>query len=354
MDEALRMNFAGDVCLDGIAVDEYEIDERLIRRFKDADLNVANLESSLTSADSPTPGQPVYLKAKPRANPITDLFNVFSLANNHILDFKEPGLNETIGFLSQQGKHWFGAGANKQRAYQPLRLERRGFRAAFLGCTRWYNATSKDCGTTPENVRRLAAIIRKLKSEDYFVTVCPHWNYEHVVYPSPIERKRAMKLIDAGADLIVGTHPHTVQGYETYRGKYIFHSLGNFAFHSSIFNPRQDGLFQTFLLSVNIQRDHTYSTNLIPVRTGDHGIRPMNQTEEERFTERLRQLSAIFGDEKLFRRLFYENSREIISHTMGSLRSTSSRRNALSALIRRLPRVQRQDVYIKLHSMFRK
>jgi len=351
--QPLKINFAGDLCLYAIDVASFRIDESLRRRFDTADLNVANLECPMTTSAQAMPNQPCHLKAEPTQNPIIDLFDAFSLANNHILDYSRKGFEDTLAYLTSQGKAFFGAGLNQADASAPLLLERRGYRVALLGFTRWYNARGSRCGTARLKLRRLVRSIRRLKSEGYFVVVYPHWNYEHVDYPAPVERKRAKRLLAAGADLIVGAHPHTIQGYEVQHGKHLFHSLGNFVFHSSAFPEPRRELFETAVVSVEVRPDHRYSVEVIPIQTHDDRLRLMDEAEAREFRARLDALSQLLTYEREYKRRFYASAKEILKHTMRSLSMTSKDGSALLALLRRLPRVHRQDIYIQLHAWFR-
>lgn len=361
MRDSLRINFVGDLCLQGVKLEAFEIEEEIMARFTQASINVANLETALTLSTSRTPGQLWPLKAEPRANPILDLFDVFSLANNHVLDYSRKGLEDTISFLSTEGKGYFGAGLSEEHAWKPLCIEVDHFKIAFMGFTRWYNARGSKCGTTPQNFARLAKTIRNLKQEKYFVVVCPHWNYEYVDYPAPYERNFAKKVIEAGADLIVGSHPHCMQGIEVYKGKYIFHSLGNFIFLHELNHPIFDSstlsnqyhkLFETVILTVYVQRDLNYQMKLLPIYTTRDGVWRMDEVKERKFRKKLDRLSQVFKNEKLYKKRFYGTSDQIIQTTTKALKMASQKNGTLIPLLKRLPRVQRQDLYIKLHSLF--
>lgn len=361
MRDSLRINFVGDLCFQGVKPEVFEIEEEIIEQLKQSSINVANLETVLTFSTSSAPGHLWPLKAEPRTNPILDLFDVFSLANNHILDYSRKGLEDTIVFLSTEGKGYFGAGLNEEQAWEPLCIEVDHFKIAFMGFTRWDNARGPKCGTTPQNFPLLAKTIRNLKKKEYFVVVCPHWNYEYVDYPAPYERTLAKKAIEAGADLIVGSHPHCMQGIEIYHGRHIFHSLGNFIFlhefdhpifHSPELRAQRYKLFETAILTVDIQKDLTYHANLLPMYTTRNGIRRMDEAKEKEFREKLDRLSQVFENEKLYRKMFYSHSDLIICTTMKALSGVSKRNSTFVSLLKRLPKIQRQDVYIKLHSMF--
>ena len=351
---SLRINFVGDLCLKSIRTDEYHVHEDIRSLLAGGDINVANLESPMTLAKEGVPDKTIHLKADPEPNPIIDLFDTYSIANNHMLDYGRRGLEDTITFLSEQGKGWFGGGLDERQAREPLRIERLGHRVAFVAYTRWNNAKRRRAGTTRMNMRRLARTIQVLKKEGRFVVVCAHWNYQYVAYPAPVERKRARKLIDAGADLIVGAHPHIIQGCETYRGKHIFHSLGNFLFHAFGSGERDKRLSETFVLSVDVEPNHDYNVTVTPIHTHDDGIRPMSGATEDKFRKTLDELSRVFEDEKLCKERFYSHASELLGKKIGALRSSSRRDSSLGGLVRRLCQLQRQHLYIIWHAWLRK
>ncbi len=350
MNDSLKINFVGDLCLQDLDADTFTIDEGVRAVFECVDISVANLEAPLTRSDNQTPDQPWNLKGKPKPSPPFGMFDIFSLANNHILDYGQEGLEETLAFLSSQGKCWFGAGVNEAQAWKPLCIDHKGFKVAFLGCTRSYNASSRQGGTTPMNIRRLTPTIQQLKKRGFFVVVCPHWNYEYVDYPSPAGRKAGRKLIDAGADLVVGGHPHHVQGFEIYQEKHMFHSLGNFIF--LLFDLTRPEFSQTFILTVTINRNKTYSVETTPVFSTAKGLRLMTQGAAYEFHEKLRNLSKALEDDAHCKRLFYQNADRIISANMKALEASSKHKSGYLALLKRLHRIQKQDIYIKLNSLF--
>lgn len=351
------INFVGDFCLYGIQADSFRVDQRILDIFEKGDLNVANLESALTLRDKPRHYVPVALKAEPSHNRIIDLFDVFSLANNHVFDYGLDGFRDTIGFLEEDGKKYFGAGTDLESSYIPLKVEKNSNKIAFLGFTRWGNAGRNNPGTTPARQNSLSRRIRSLKDEGCFVIVMPHWNYEYVYFPAPDNRKMARKLIDAGADLIIGSHPHIVQGYEEYRDKYIFHSLGNFIFHSKVFesismienDPR---LKFTFILTVNLKEKFDYNFEITPLFTDDHQLRLLN-TEEKVFVNKLTEISEILNNKKEYSKSFYRDAANISDQTTKMLKKLAVERGLMS-LLSSFKRVKKQDMKIKLYSFFQK
>lgn len=350
--DKLTISFVGDLCIDGMNPANFEIGPEIQTVLDHSDVNVANLECALTNSGRKTPDQPFNLKAPPQKNPILDRFDVYSLANNHILDYGHKGLTDTISFLTHQGKSWFGAGLTENNAFMPLCLHKNNFRLAFLGATRWYNATSKTAGTTPMHLPTLIRRIKQLKRNRYFVIFFPHWNYEYVDYPAPMERKKAHRLVDAGVDLIVGSHPHHVQGVEKYQSKYIFHSLGNFIF--PLFDLNHTQFAESFIVTATLSRNHDCRVKLTPTMCTYRGIYAMAAGQRKQFELKMADLSKTFENDRLYKRRFYENAGAIIQATMRSLTDSSRGKKPAKAIVKRLHKIQRQDIYIKLHATLKR
>ncbi|MDH3369493.1 MAG: CapA family protein [Gemmatimonadota bacterium] len=348
-----RLNFYGDVCLQGIDGSRFEVDPALVELARRAALNVANLESPLTRSTEPMPYKSVHIKAEPERSWLFDLFDTFSLANNHVLDYREDGLLETMRFLDSAGKGHFGAGANRASAAEPLRVERDGQRFAFFGFCRWQNAGRASPGTAPDRIGRIARAVRRASEDGYFVVVYPHWNYEYIDYPAPANRRVAKRLIDAGAHLVVGSHPHVVQGFERHRGRMIYHSLGNFVFDFGLYSEkeRQDPrIFETFVLSVDVRPDRTYETTLAPARTSIHGVERLRGDAAERLLARLETISRVLENDARATRSFYESATREASKVEQEM-GTMIRSQGIMYLLSRLHRVRMQDLKIKLHTM---
>lgn len=349
----MQINFVGDVCLEAIDIERFALDPRLVELAASADHNVANLESPLTEAEDGMPYRVRLIKASPRPNRIIELFDVFSLANNHMMDYKQKGLADTIDFLRRHEKRFFGAGLDREEALRPVKLDRDEVRVALLGCTRWRKATRTSAGTAPDHVRALKQRVRQLSRAGYFVVVMPHWNYEYVDYPAPSNRQLARKLIDAGADLIVGSHPHIVQGYERYAGKWVFHSLGNFVFDPGLLSRAEKGdprIRQSFVLRIDVQPDNSYMHKIIPVHTDAGGVRLMDEPERAAMLQRLAEISSAFHDQRTANRRFYEQAGKEAGRISAQMNSMV-RKKGLMYILSRLHRVQIEDFKIKLHGV---
>lgn len=352
------INFVGDLCLYDINMNNFTIEKQVRKIFEMGDINVANLESPLTESEEVRSSTAVPLKATPKDNKIIHLFNIFSLANNHILDFKKRGLSDTITFLEENNKKYFGSGLNVKEAYKPLKVEMNDEKIAFLGFTRWNNARRNTPGATPMKIKKIFKIVKNLKEENYFVIIMPHWNYEYVYYPAPDYRKYAKKIVDAGADLIVGSHPHIIQGYEKYNGKMIFHSLGNFLFHSKVFKPismipDDPRLNISFILQINVKNNSDYDFEIVPIYTDDNSMMTLKGEDAQNFENVINKISSVFRNEKKYKKLFYSDAAAISKQTIKILRKVSKEQGPLN-LVRTLFRIKKQDIKVRVFSWLRK
>ena len=345
----MRINFFGDVSLKEVKHESFSIDPGITELIVNADCNVANLEAPLTYSADGLPYQSILMKAEPVKSELVNMFDIFSLANNHIMDFKLKGLLDTIAFLKSLNKGYFGIGLSRAESFQPFTTDIEQIPVAFFGFTRWHRAGRKAAGTTPDDVRQLTRRISEMSRHGYFVVVYAHWNYEYMDYPAPGNRKIARELIDAGADLILGSHPHVIQGYEKYRGKFIFHSLGNFIFDLPLYNDDWR-LKQTFILTINVNEDKTYSHEITPVYTDASSVKILKDREGDLLLERLTELSSVLEDDRLYRTRFYEGAASGGRKLSQQMKKTLEQKGFMY-ILSRLHRMRTEDLKIKIYSM---
>lgn len=203
-----------------------------------SDIVTGNLESPLTTHGVEFTEKKFRFKTPPEA--VTALksagFTYLSLANNHIADFGPEGLMQTLATLDSQNILHSGAGENLMDARKAAIVDIRGIRVALLAYSlthpQEFFAGSTRPGTAPGYLTQYTNDIRKAKEHADCVIVSFHWGGEGENSVKPYQRSTARKAIDAGADIIIGHHPHILQGVEYYRKGIIFYSLGNFVFGS--------------------------------------------------------------------------------------------------------------------------
>ncbi len=227
----VRVLFVGDLMLDrNVAVAAHDLgQESLIATstrdlFASADLRVGNLEGTITTNASIAQRNSKILRftfdPKLAEYVLTTLhFNAVSLANNHTLDFGKFGYDDTRFNLGQWGVPSFGQPFNESNPSTTLQTKDGSF------CLVGYNATF-DASSTPV----LAEVVRLHANNCWKIVVFAHWGQEYQTHSNQAQQQDAHAFIDAGADLVIGSHPHVVEEVETYKGKAIFYSLGNFLF----------------------------------------------------------------------------------------------------------------------------
>ena len=251
------IQFFGDICLENIAEGEFAYGPRLVKEMDDV-INIGNLETPLTSSREEKDHQAHVLHCIPeKAIGFLKPFKVVSLANNHIQDFFDKGIDDTRSWLDKCGIRYFGVGKNQTEAIQPLCMDFDGLRMAFIGASRYANAAAHRQGTSKESLNILRRLIRSLKKEGWMVVPFFHWGYLYQRLPSPREVRIAHKCIDYGADLVLGSHSHVFQAHERYRGKEIWYGLGNFIFHpevASVLSDKGDRrVLESFFLRVDVE-----------------------------------------------------------------------------------------------------
>lgn len=242
-----------------------------------ADVAFCNLESPVMEEPKQfNVYQTLTFRADPdRAKLLRDTgFDFVSLANNHMFNMGPTAPGETRRHTEAVGLHVAGAGADLDEALMPTMIEVNGVRIAMLAYTRWSNngkQVMKGGAVAfyeyPKDMLKVAvpAIIaaRRYLGAD-FVIVSVHWGKEYVDHPDAGQRKTARALVDAGADLVLGHHPHVIQDMERYRGAIIAYSLGNFLFDNPIIERRQTMLLLAKLAMPGPVR-HVSDVEVVPI-----------------------------------------------------------------------------------------
>lgn len=202
----------------------------------DADLRVANFESSAGTKGKADPEKPFSFRTAQLAlSGFASLFEAAGLANNHAGDFGRTDFGETLTALHKAGSATFGGGKDLAAAHRAAMFERNGVRIALLGYLdffpRWFAAAPGMPGVAWLDEDQAGLDIARARAEGAdVVVVIPHWGIEHEPKANAHQRRISRRLLDLGADAVIGGHPHVVQDYEIYKGKPIVYSLGNFVF----------------------------------------------------------------------------------------------------------------------------
>ena len=287
---AIDVTVTGDVMLVRGVPDASTALAPMSRRLASADLTVGNLESTLSLNGEPTQGgdsfggTPALLKPLRRAG-----FDALSLANNHVGDYGPVALVESVERMAASPIEPFGAGSSLGAASRPAVLEAGGTRFAFVG----FNAIGETPQAFPGEVGALSVrmpprtgsalnqddldhvlgIVRRVSRQADVVIVLPHWGTQYVHTPEPVQRVVSRQLVAAGADLVVGGHPHWVQGMDDVGGVPVIHSLGNFVFDmgSSFPDEAREGV----VLETTWWGDELKAFRLVPYRMeiGDYAPR---------------------------------------------------------------------------------
>lgn len=221
----------------------------------DVDFNFGNLESPFTGRDDFNPsGSLVFNAPSWTFNGLEQYnFKVLNLANNHAMDQGLDGLLYTRDLLKENQLTPLGVGKNLDEAWQGQVFSIKGIRVGFIGAS---YASENDGGVAKNNyvariedTIRLTASINELKTRSDFVVVTMHAGTEYERNPNQSQIDFAHAAIDAGADLVIGAHPHWIQTIEKYKGKQIFYSLGNFVFDQMWSQDTREGLMLKITLS---------------------------------------------------------------------------------------------------------
>lgn len=279
----ITLTVVGDIMLVRGVPDPAAALAPLRERLAGADITIGNLESTLSLDGEPQQpnddsfgGTPALLRPLARAG-----FDALSLGNNHTGDYESLALVETIRAFDGSPIDAFGAGEDLKEASRPAIVEVDGVRFAFVA----FNAIGETPQAAPGepgalsirmpprtgplntgDLDHVAGVVRQAENSADVVIVVPHWGGNYTRTVDPAQRTVARRLVAAGADLIVGGHPHWVQGAERIRGVPVFYSLGNFIFDMDFMTETMEGVFlETTWRGDRLQKVRPVAYRLDPV-----------------------------------------------------------------------------------------
>lgn len=297
-EEKIYLLFGGDIYLSDTFLGAYDtegingiLDTEVLELMTEADITMINQEFAFSDRGTPMEDKeytfriPLY-----RVKIFQEMgIDIVSLANNHALDFGTVALEDSFETLDQAGILYAGAGRNLSRAKEMQTITINGKVIGFLAASRVipvveWNAGSASTGMlTTYSPELLCQAIEENRALCDYLVVFVHWGVERNTYPEDYQFRMGKQYIDAGADAVIGCHPHVMQGIEYYQGKPIAYSLGNY-----IFNLRSA---TTALLQLIIEEGGEVTAKLIPIRTDTLPFQLLKKEEKKEFFEYIESIS---------------------------------------------------------------
>jgi len=244
-------------------------------KLKNGDITFGNLECAVSDRGEKMPEKGIWFRADPAVTGELKKcgFDILSIANNHSLDYGIDAFLDTQKHLLDAGIIPVGGGANIEEARKPQIFELNDIRIGFLAYTEmadiiWsyehpmkLKATETKPGVAPFDPEIIVSDIKALSEKVDIVVVSLHWGTEYAYGPSQAQRQLAHQFVDEGADIILGHHPHVVQGVEVYKQGIIAYSMGNFIFDQNWSKNTREG----FVLEAVVNKLGIIEIKLYPV-----------------------------------------------------------------------------------------
>lgn len=338
---------------------------------KGADFSIANFESPIADPQKQKP----YIQRGPR-NLASDKsaikclkeagFSMLALANNHMHDYGDDGVNATIESCKEEHLPYCGAGRNLEEAQQVKYVHCNGKTLGVVNfCENEFSvATTSSAGTNPFDLVAIYHQILEARKEADYVLVFIHGGVEHYQLPTPIMQARYRFFIEAGADIVVNSHQHCFSGYEYYLGKPIVYGLGNLFFDN---DTKERSLWNEGYMVIIKENDGVYNLELIPYTQGlgDYSITILK--DRVLFDNEIKRINSVIQNpEKIrleFEKYVIQNSRALLAYfepystrvslklyRMGLLPSLLSKKKRV-LILNRMRCESHQQVYSKALSL---
>lgn len=302
------LTFGGDICFHdpfanmGALVQrggsiESCISEDLLAEMRQADICMVNNEFPYSDRGTPIPEKAFTFRSKPEnVNLLHEMgVDIVSLANNHAYDHGESALLDTFDVLEGAEIGYVGAGRNLSEASRPIIREVNGVTIAILAATQIERLDTPDTKGATENtpgvlrcfnekeLNHFLAVIKETKKQCDILIVYIHWGTENTDELDWAQPYQADLISKAGADIIIGAHPHCLQGLGSVNGVPVVYSLGNYWFNSKPLD--------TALLKVTVEKDGVRSVQILPARQQDCATSMLRDSEKQRVLAYLQSLS---------------------------------------------------------------
>lgn len=245
-----------------------------------SDFTIGNLESAIGFGGKPSANKEYTFRANPRVLDGVKWsgIDILSVANNHVLDFGSIAFYETLENIKSRDMYYIGAGRDQTEAFKPVVQNKNGKKVVFFAASRVIPSGTWHAGENWPGVagiydpNKLLESMKDFSQED-IVVVYLHWGIERESIPKPYQRNLAKLLIDNGADVVVGSHPHVLQGFEFYKDGLIAYSLGNFVF-TNIKN-------NSMILTVHFDDNGIESAQIIPCLIKNYRPEPIENEDDK-------------------------------------------------------------------------
>lgn len=264
----------------------------LLPVIRSVDLSIVNLEAPLSDLGSPVCKSGAVFKG--RRKHVQGLcavpFDVVTLANNHMFDFGLEAFRDSLDCLDENHIRHTGAGMSGQEAGKPLVMDINGLKIGIVNFSEGEDLTAADNGpgVMGWDLESVIQTVKTLREKTDFVLVIGHCGIEYIPFPPPYVANAFKQLADAGADLVIGHHPHVPQGISFHNNIPICHSLGNFVFYQETdLKFRKIG----YMVKVGLNKNALVSLELIPYQIGSQGLSLLKEENLISFFQKFKEIS---------------------------------------------------------------
>ena len=291
--KAAGLLIAGDICLeeDDFVIDYYDevqelnqcISPEILQRTNEADVFLLNHEYCISDRGEPLEGKYYTFRADPKRMKLIEELgtDMVSLANNHVYDFGADAFSDTMELLLQSGIPYVGGGHDIEEAKQPVYFVANGVKIGFVAAsraekTRYTPQAEEDApgGLLMYESEEFAEVIEKASLACDYLIAYVHWGTEDSNQFEDYQHDQAEVLLDSGADMIIGSHPHVLQGIEFIKGKPVIYSMGDFWFNGET--------KYTGLLDIKVTGEGLSGISFVPCRQTEYTTRYLAEKEEQR------------------------------------------------------------------------
>ncbi len=326
----MKIGILGDFCLSFVdstinfskIVEDFS-KSNILNELNNNTINIINLEAPITNSNKMIEKTGPSLKNPEETIDIIKLMNVqiCTLANNHIFDFGVEGLKDTLNICEKNNLKTVGAGLDLQQIYKPLIVEDNEVKVAIIAFAEnefnTIHLQEQGAGSNNLDIIEICSQIHNAKSKSDYVVLIAHGGHEEYHYPSPRIKKLYRFFIDSGADALIGHHPHVVQGFEEYKGKPIFYSIGNYFFPSSDNNKSNN---EGFVVVLNILKDSLdYSFLPYTQSINNFQVNLMGEEQKIEFMKSVESFSSIILNDSMLKKNwldFVQSRKEVFFNSL--------------------------------------